>query len=63
MLLMYTLCLPVNKPSLNNRPRNGQVSKPTKNNSGFAVVIFYLFFYFLIIYFHLKNLSFLSLFY
>ena len=30
MLLMYTLCLPVNKPSLNNRPHNGYKDAPKK---------------------------------
>ena len=30
MLLMYTLCLPVNKPSPNNRPHNGYKDAPKK---------------------------------
>ena len=31
MLLMYTLCLPVNKPSPNNKPHNGYKDAPKEN--------------------------------
>ena len=37
MLLMYTLCLPVNKPSPNNRPHNSYKDAPKENCVKFVV--------------------------
>ena len=49
-------CLSINQSQI--RPRNGQVSKPTKNDSGFAVVRLSVLLFFIIYIFPLINSSF-----
>ena len=40
MFLMYTLCLPVNKPSPNNRPHNGYKDAPKKITAKLSSFLF-----------------------